>query len=150
MVAHTWAHDAATPVDLVVVNDRHDRRSLRQGGMGGEGGERLASAPGRLVASPGGLVAMKATTVPLRASARPEKRASDLYDLARLLVADVGRPRGARRDAAVAPRRDRRRTCGGWFVDPAGRDRTYRDLRRFDDPPVDLDEVADAVEDLAP
>ena len=119
------------------------------GGEGGEGGERLASAPGRLVASPGGLVAMKATTVPLRASARPEKRASDLYDLARLLVRTSGVPVEL---AAMPP--SLRTVIDGhldrWFVDPAGRDRTYRDLRRFDDPPVDLDEVADAVADLAP
>ena len=46
----------------------------------------LAEAHKRLVAIPSGLVAMKVTTVPLRASARPEKRASDLYDIGRLLV----------------------------------------------------------------
>ena len=36
----------------------------------------------------------------------------------------------------------------GWFVDERGRDRTYRDVRRFDEPRLDLDEVADAVTDL--
>lgn len=36
-----------------------------------------------------------------------------------------------------------------WFVDEAGRDRTYREVRRFDEPRLDLDHVADAVEDLA-
>ena len=35
-----------------------------------------------------------------------------------------------------------------WFVDPAGRDRTYRSVRRFDEPQLDHDDVADAVEDL--
>ena len=38
----------------------------------------------------------------------------------------------------------------GWFVDAAGRDRTYRDLRRFDEPPVDLDDASDAVSELVP
>ena len=46
-----------------------------------------ARAEDRLVASAAGIVAMKATTVGLRASSKPEKRASDLYDLGRLLVA---------------------------------------------------------------
>jgi hypothetical protein len=36
----------------------------------------------------------------------------------------------------------------GWFVDATGRDRTYRVIRRFDEPRVDLDAVADAVRDL--
>jgi hypothetical protein len=35
-----------------------------------------------------------------------------------------------------------------WFVDDSGRDRTYREVRRFDEPPLDLDEVADAVDEL--
>ena len=35
-----------------------------------------------------------------------------------------------------------------WFVDDAGRDRTFREVRRFDEPAVDLDDVADAVADL--
>lgn len=132
-VGHTWAHDTATAVNLVVISD--------------EDSTLLASAPRRLVASPGGLVAMKATTVPLRASARPEKRASDLYDLARLLV----RTDGVGSELAAAPEPLRAAVVErlhGWFVDPTGRDRTYRDVRRFDDPPADLDDVADAVEEL--
>lgn len=35
-----------------------------------------------------------------------------------------------------------------WFIDDAGRDRTFREVRRFDEPAVDLDDVADAVADL--
>ena len=133
LVAHTWAHDHSTPLDLVAVDD--------------ETGARLAEAPGRLVASPGGLVAMKVTTVPLRASARPEKRASDLYDLGRLLltatdlVAELDAMPGALSSTAL-------RSLAEWFCEPSGRDRTYRTVRRFDDPPLDLDEVADAIEDL--
>ena len=45
-------------------------------------------------------------------------------------------------------RRSRQRLLD-WFVDDAGRDRTYRDIRRFDEPLVDLDEVADRVVELA-
>ncbi len=132
-IGHTWAHDAADPLDLVVVSD--------------EDGSRLAAASARLVASPGGLVVMKATTVPLRASAKPEKRSSDLYDLARLLVRTEGI--GAELQAAPPPLRAAvLERLDRWFVDPAGQDRTYRDLRRFDDPPVDLAEVADAVVEL--
>ncbi|MEZ5140754.1 MAG: nucleotidyl transferase AbiEii/AbiGii toxin family protein [Acidimicrobiales bacterium] len=133
VLAHTWAHDSATPLDIVAVDDRT--------------GARLAAAPGRLVASSAGLVAMKATTVPLRASSRPEKRASDLYDLGRLLVSGRQLPQELRampaplRDAVV----DRLRR---WYLDEAGRDRTYRDVRRFDEPPLDLDAAADAVDDL--
>ena len=134
VVGHTWAHDHATPLDLVAVDD--------------EAGTRLATAPGRLVASPGGLVAMKVTTVPLRASARPEKRASDLYDLGRLLLTspDIATELDAMPDVLASTIR---RGLAGWFCDPAGRDRTYRSIRRFDDPPLGLDDVADAVEDLA-
>jgi hypothetical protein len=133
VVAHTWAHDTATGLDIVAIDDAT--------------GERLASAPGRLVATAAGIVAMKATTVPLRASSRPEKRASDLYDLGRLLVA--GRLRTEDLTAMPAAVRhpvvDRLRA---WFLDDAGRDRTYRDVRRFDEPHLDLDVTADAVEDL--
>ena len=35
----------------------------------------------------------------------------------------------------------------GWFVDPRGRDRTFRDVRRFDEPRLDLDDAAQAVAD---
>lgn len=133
VIAHTWAHDTATPLDLVAVDE--------------VSGARLAAALDRQVASAAGIVAMKATTVPLRASSRPEKRASDLYDLGRLLVA--ARPAAADLAPLPAPVRsvvdDR---LVGWFVDDGGRDRTYREVRRFDDPPLDLDEVADVVEDL--
>ncbi len=134
VIAHTWAHDSATPLDLVAVDEAS--------------GVRLAEALGRQVASTPGIVAMKATTIPLRASSRPEKRASDLYDLGRLLVS--GRPTAAELDPLPQPVRavvDQRLI--GWFVDDAGRDRTYREVRRFDDPPLDFDEVADVVEDLA-
>jgi hypothetical protein len=103
-------------------------------------------AEGRLVATTAGLIAMKATTVSLRASSKPEKRASDLYDLGRLLV-DGGLRSGELTDlppvlaAAVAAR------LHGWFVDPRGRDRTFRDVRRFDEPRLDLDDAAEAVAD---
>ncbi len=133
-VAHTWAHDTAATLDIVAVED--------------DTGAPLASAPGRLVATGAGLVAMKATTVPLRASARPEKRASDLYDLGRLLTAatiddrDLDAMPAELRSVVLA-------RLQGWFVDDTGRDRTYRDVRRFDEPRLDLDDVADAVTALA-
>jgi hypothetical protein len=112
-----------------------------------ETGGRLAEARDRMVASSVGIVAMKATTIPLRASSKPEKRASDLYDLARLVVASPLPATEVRElpdvvSAAVIAR------LHGWFVDDAGRDRTYREVRRFDEPPIDLDDVSDAVEDL--
>ena len=134
MVAHTWAHDTATPVDLVAVDE----------GTGAV----LARAPGRLVATSAGLVAMKATTVQLRSSSKPEKRASDLYDLGRLLVSggveveDIGGMPELLAEAVVS-------RLVAWFVAPGGRDRTFREIRRFDEPPVDLDDVADAVERIA-
>ncbi len=133
VVAHVWAHDHATPLDLVAVDD--------------ETGTRLAEALGRMVASSVGIVAMKATTIPLRASSRPEKRASDLYDLARLVVAS---PLPAA-EVELLPEPVRSAVLErlhGWFVDDAGRDRTYREVRRFDEPAIDLDDVGDAVEDL--
>jgi hypothetical protein len=133
VIAHTWAHDGAEPLDIIAVDE--------------QSGAKLAEAPGRLVASAAGIVAMKATTVPLRASSRPEKRASDLYDLGRLLVAG-----GLRADDLAALPAPLREPVAGrlrhWFVDGAGRDRTYRDVRRLDEPLLDLDDVADAVEDL--
>lgn len=133
VVAHTWAHDGARPLDIVAI-DEHS-------------GARLAAAPGRLVATTAGIVAMKATTVPLRASSKPEKRASDLYDLGRLLVA--GRLTAADLQALPEPlHRTVAARLRQWFVDGAGRDRTYRDVRRFDEPLLDLDDAADAVEDL--
>jgi Nucleotidyl transferase AbiEii toxin, Type IV TA system len=133
IVAHCWAHDAATALDIVAVDD--------------ETGDVLARADQRLVASSEGIVAMKVTTVPLRASSRPEKKASDLYDLGRLLVAG-GMARGAlalfpEPLAAVIAQR-----LATWFVDEDGRDRTYRIVRRFDEPSLDLAAVADAVGDL--
>ncbi len=133
MIAHTWAHDAATALDLVVVED----------GTGAV----LARARRRLVASSAGLVAMKVTTVPLRSSSKPEKRASDLYDLGRLLVsggmapADLAAMPDVLR-ATVVERLDH------WFVSDAGRDRTYRDVRRFDEPRLDLDDVVDHIVSL--
>ena len=107
IVALTWAHDGATPLDVVAVDEVT--------------GERLAEAPGRQVATTSGLVAMKVTAVPLRASTRPEKRASDLYDLSRLLLApgpDAGDPVGnarralGRRPGASAHLVRRRRRAG--------------------------------------
>lgn len=133
IVSLTWAHDRSTALDVVAIDELS--------------GERLAEAPGRLVATTSGLVAMKATAIPLRSSTRPEKRASDLYDLSRLLLTTG--PQSASLDVmppileqVVAER------LVGWFVDDAGRDRTFREIRRFDEPSVDLDEVADVVEDL--
>lgn len=133
VVSLTWAHDGATPLDVVAVDELT--------------GERLAEAPGRQVATTSGLVAMKATAVPLRASTRPEKRASDLYDLSRLLLAPgpesatlAGMPEVL---ATVVAER-----LTTWFVDDAGRDRTFREVRRFDEPAVDLDDVSDSVLDL--
>ena len=134
VVAHTWAHDTATPVDIAAVDEA--------------GGAVLASAPARLVASSTGLVAMKATTVSLRASSKPEKRASDLYDLGRLLVAGSVEPAEVAQLPAVLRLAVLER-LHGWFVTDAGRDRTYREVRRFDEPRLDLDEAGDAVEDLA-
>lgn len=133
LVSLTWAHDGSTAVDIIAVDEVT--------------GGRLAEAPGRQVATTSGLVAMKVTAVPLRASTRPEKKASDLYDLARLLV--VGGPDAASLDGmpeVLAIAVGRRLTK--WFVDDVGRDRTFRETRRFDEPAVDLDDVSDAVSDL--
>lgn len=135
VVSLTWAHDGATPLDVVAVDERS--------------GERLVDAPGRMVATTSGLVAMKATAVPLRASTRPEKRASDLYDLSRLLLAPGPDAATLSHMPDVLARVVAQRLVS-WFVDDAGRDRTFREVRRFDEPRVDLDEVADAVEDLVP
>jgi hypothetical protein len=133
LVSLTWAHDSASPLDVVAVDEVT--------------GERLAEAPARLVATTSGLVAMKATAIPLRASTRPEKRASDLYDLARLLL--VPGPDEATSAPMPPVLADTvRARLSAWFVDDAGRDRTFREIRRFDEPPVDLDDVADAVTDL--
>lgn len=130
VVAHSWAHDTATPIDIVAVEEG--------------AGVVLAQAPGRFVASAAGLVAMKASTIPLRSSSKPEKRASDLYDLGRLLV--VGDVTAEALDAMPVELRDVvMERIIGWFMDDAGRDRTYREVRRFDEPRLDLDEVADAV-----
>jgi len=133
LLSLTWAHDGATPVDAVAVDELS--------------GEPLAEARDRLVATTSGLVAMKATAIPLRASTRPEKRASDLYDLSRLLLVAGS---GAARTDTMPPALGRivRRRLERWFLDDAGRDRTFREVRRFDEPSVDLDAVADAVEDL--
>lgn len=127
VLAHTWAHDTATALDLVAIDEAS--------------GERLAAAAGRRVASSAGLIAMKATTVPLRASSRPEKRASDLYDLGRLVEI------GALADGTAAmpePIREAvQRRLASWFVSDRGRDRTFRAVRRFDDPAIDFDLVAE-------
>ena len=133
VVSLTWAHDGATPLDVVAVDELS--------------GEPLAKATDRLVASISGLVAMKTTAIPLRASTRPEKRASDLYDLARLLLLP-GADRASLEDMPALLADPVAALLERWFVDDAGRDRTYRDVRRFDEPAVDLDDVADAVEDL--
>ena len=133
VVSLTWAHDTSTPLDVVAVDELD--------------GAPLAKATDRLVASISGLVAMKATAIPLRASTRPEKRASDLYDLARLLLLP-GDDRAALTEMPTLLAGPVGARLEQWFVDDAGRDRTYRDIRRFDEPAVDLDDVADAVEDL--
>jgi hypothetical protein len=133
VVAHCWAHDAATTLDITAIDD--------------ESGAVLAAAPDRLVASAEGIVAMKVTTVPLRASARPEKQASDLYDLGRILVAG-GMRRGALSALPELLHRVVTARLTSWFVDAEGRDRTYRAVRRFDEPRLRLDDVADAVGDL--
>jgi hypothetical protein len=133
IVAHTWAHDSATELDIVAVDD--------------SSGAVLARAEGRLVATTTGLVAMKATTVTLRASSKPDKRASDLYDLGRLLVAG-GLRRGDLDELPPTLLAAVRHRLEGWFVDDLGRDRTYRDVRRFDEPRLDLDTAADVVSDL--
>ena len=133
VVAHCWAHDAATTLDITAVDD--------------ETGVVLARADHRYVASSEGVVAMKVTTVPLRASSRPEKKASDLYDLGRVLV-DGRMARGALR-ALPGPLVDVvAERLGAWFLDGTGRDRTYRVVRQYDEPRLDLDGVADAVTDL--
>lgn len=130
-VAHVWAHDTATLLDIAAVDD--------------VSGAPLAEAAGRLVATTAGLVAMKASTVGLRASSKPEKRASDLYDLGRLLV-DGGLGPGDLDELPVAARTPLLARIRAHFVDPAGRDRTYREIRRFGEPRLDLDAAADAAE----
>jgi hypothetical protein len=134
VVAHCWAHDSSTALDITAVDD--------------ETGAVLARADQRYVASAEGIVAMKVTTIPLRASSRPEKKASDLYDLGRVLI-DGGMAGGALlalpgplAEAVVGRLRS-------WFVEDSGRDRTYRVVRRFDEPRLDLEAVADAVRELA-
>ncbi len=133
VVALTWAHDGATPLDVVAVDELS--------------GARLAEAPGRQVATTSGLVAMKTTAIPLRASTRPEKRSSDLYDLSRLLVTP-GHDAATLQDMPEVLAEVVRTRLERWFVDDAGRDRTFREVRRFDEPSVDLDDVADVVADL--
>jgi hypothetical protein len=133
VVAHCWAHDSATTLDITAVDD--------------ETGRVLARADRRFVASAAGIVAMKVTTVPLRASSRPEKKASDLYDLARVLV-DGGMARGELQSLPVPLAQAVADQLAHWFVDDTGRDRTYRVVRRFDEPRIDLDAVSDAVRDL--
>ncbi|MCB0977128.1 MAG: hypothetical protein KDB02_06675 [Acidimicrobiales bacterium] len=130
VVAHCWAHDTATPLDLVAADELD--------------GTRLAAAPGRYVASALGLVTMKSTTVPLRASAKPEKRASDLYDLGRLI--ETGALNGGLSTLHEALRTVVAERLHGWFVEDRGRDRTFRDVRRFDDPALDFDDVSDLLE----
>lgn len=133
VIAHAWAHDTATPLDIVAVDEAT--------------GSPLAEARDRLVASAAGIVAMKASTIPLRASSRPEKRASDLYDLGRILVDGGLDPGGlaALPDAARGPITER---VVAWYVTGTGRDRTYREVRRFDEPQLDLDAASEAVERL--
>ena len=91
VVAHTWAFETATALDLVVVEEQRNVE--------------LARADGRLVASSAGLVAMKASTIPLRSGSRPGKRALGLL---RPGASDDRRwcERGrCRRDARAAPDR---------------------------------------------
>lgn len=132
-LAHAWAHDTASPLDITAIDN--------------ETGDILAIAADRLVATTTGIIVMKASTVPLRASSRPEKRASDLYDLGRLLIA--GKMIQANLTALPAILRDPIATnLTGWFIDDAGRDRTYREVRQFDEPRLDLDAAADAAEQI--
>jgi hypothetical protein len=133
VVAHCWAHDSATTLDITAVDD--------------ETGAVLARADHRYVASAEGIVAMKVTTIPLRASSRPEKKASDLYDLGRVLV-DGGMAGGALLTLPGALAEAVGARLRSWFVEDAGRDRTYRVVRRFDEPRLDLEAVADAVREL--
>ena len=129
-VARTWAHDSATALDIVAVDEETARV--------------LARADDRLVATTAGLVVMKATTVSLRASSKPEKRSSDLYDLGRLLVSG-GLKRG---DLGLLPPPLLEAVgsrLNAWFVEARGRDRTFREVRRFDEPRLELDDVAEAV-----
>lgn len=135
VIAHCWAHDAATTLDIAAVDD--------------ETGDVLARAEQRYVASTEGIVAMKATTVPLRSSSRSEKKASDLYDLGRLIV-DGGMARGALQMLPDPLADVVRARLVAWFVDGTGRDRTYRVVRQFDEPRLDLDAVAEQVLDLMP
>ncbi len=130
VIAHTWAHDNATPMTITVLDDD---------------GALLESAPARLVATSAGLIAMKATTVPLRASSRSEKRASDLYDIARLSFLVTPKSLEGMPPVLGAEVADR---LEGWFVDPRGRDRTYREIRRVSEVRVDLDTVAEVMGDL--
>lgn len=134
-ITHVWAHDTATVLDVIAVDELT--------------GTRLAQASGRLVATAPGLVAMKASTVGLRASSKPEKRASDLYDLGRLL-ADGGMRKGDLAELPPAALDALMERLHRHFLDPAGRDRTYREIRRFGEPEFDLDAAADAVEFLDP
>lgn len=133
VIAHCWAHDAATTLDIAAVDD--------------ETGDVLARAEQRYVASTEGIVAMKVTTVPLRASSRSEKKASDLYDLGRLIV-DGGMARGALQVLPEALAEVVKARLVSWFVDGTGRDRTYRVVRQFDEPRLDLDSAAEQVLDL--
>jgi hypothetical protein len=130
-VGHTWAHDTAGPVVISVCDEE---------------GAPLVTGVERLVASTAGLVVMKATTVPLRASSKPEKRASDLYDVARLLSTATGAEELLGAPAAL--RVPVLAALEAWLVDPRGRDRTFREIRRFGDARVDLDEASEVVADL--
>lgn len=132
-IAHVWAHDTATRLDIAAVDELS--------------GQPLAEATDRLVATAPGLVAMKASTIALRASSKPEKRASDLYDLGRLLV-DGGLRPGDLDGLPEAARQPLLARIEFHFVDPPGRDRTYREIRRFGEPHLDLDAAADAVDFL--
>ena len=85
-VAHTWAHDTATAMDVSVVSD--------------ETHEPLARARRRLVASPAGLVAGKGRSVPLRARSRPEEGGGGPDELG-----GGGRPRRAPPGGRGAARR---------------------------------------------
>ena len=132
-LAHSWAHDTASGIDITAMDE--------------ETGDVLARAAERLVATTTGLIVMKVTTVPLRASSRAEKRASDLYDLGRLLIA--GRMVDTNLQAVPAVLRDPVvASLYRWFLDDGGRDRTYREVRRFDEPRLDLDAAADGVEHI--
>ncbi|MBK6855537.1 MAG: hypothetical protein IPG97_02950 [Microthrixaceae bacterium] len=127
VVAHTWAPTPPPRWKGRRRRNRRDHGSPRSLGAAAGGGHK------------------KGHHRRLRASS--EKRASDLYDLGRLLV-DGGLRRSELTEQPPVLAQAVGERLNAWFVDPRGRDRTFREVRRFDEPRLDLDDVAEAV-DLA-